>query len=229
MKLVLATSNKGKVREIKALCEDYEVIPYSELIEDLLKSGCFVRLIVKCAVMKGLLQYRSTILVMAGIFAASTAWLIINKTSPQEPEEPDVHHHAGFVIFADGEKVDFSADKYMHTVECSLDEHEHTPEEEQIEKAHLHSGIGDVVHVHRPDVVWADLFINLNYSLGDASFSAYLNDELVSDIFTTPIAAYNSLVIITGEAQASPAAYLEQAITLDHIMAAESMVESCGK
>lgn len=34
MKLVLATSNKGKVREIKALCEDYEVVPYSELIEE---------------------------------------------------------------------------------------------------------------------------------------------------------------------------------------------------
>ncbi len=34
MKLVLATSNKGKVREIKALCKDYEVIPYSELIEE---------------------------------------------------------------------------------------------------------------------------------------------------------------------------------------------------
>ncbi|MEA1982235.1 MAG: RdgB/HAM1 family non-canonical purine NTP pyrophosphatase [Campylobacterota bacterium] len=33
MKLVLATSNKGKVREIKALCSEYEVIPYSELIE----------------------------------------------------------------------------------------------------------------------------------------------------------------------------------------------------
>jgi len=34
LKLVLATSNKGKVREIKALCEDYEVIPYSELIDE---------------------------------------------------------------------------------------------------------------------------------------------------------------------------------------------------
>ena len=34
MKLVLATSNKGKVREIKELCEDYEVVPYSELIEE---------------------------------------------------------------------------------------------------------------------------------------------------------------------------------------------------
>ena len=34
MKLVLATSNKGKVREIKALCEDYEVVAYSELIPE---------------------------------------------------------------------------------------------------------------------------------------------------------------------------------------------------
>ncbi|QSZ42825.1 RdgB/HAM1 family non-canonical purine NTP pyrophosphatase [Sulfurimonas aquatica] len=34
MKLVLATSNKGKVREIKALCQDYEVVPYVELMEE---------------------------------------------------------------------------------------------------------------------------------------------------------------------------------------------------
>jgi len=34
LKLVLATSNKGKVREIKALCEKYEIVPYSELIDE---------------------------------------------------------------------------------------------------------------------------------------------------------------------------------------------------
>jgi len=34
LKLVLATSNKGKVREIKALCSEYEVTPYSELIKE---------------------------------------------------------------------------------------------------------------------------------------------------------------------------------------------------
>ena len=34
MKLVLATSNKGKVREIQAMCKDFEVVPYSELIEE---------------------------------------------------------------------------------------------------------------------------------------------------------------------------------------------------
>ncbi len=41
MRLVLATSNKGKVREIKALYSEYEVIPYSELIEefDIIEDG----------------------------------------------------------------------------------------------------------------------------------------------------------------------------------------------
>ena len=34
MKLVLATGNKGKLREIQALCHGYEVLPYSELIEE---------------------------------------------------------------------------------------------------------------------------------------------------------------------------------------------------
>jgi XTP/dITP diphosphohydrolase len=33
LKLVLATSNKGKLREIKALCSEYDVVPYSDLIE----------------------------------------------------------------------------------------------------------------------------------------------------------------------------------------------------
>ena len=33
LKLVLATGNKGKVREIKQMCEDFEVIPYTELID----------------------------------------------------------------------------------------------------------------------------------------------------------------------------------------------------
>jgi XTP/dITP diphosphohydrolase len=34
VRLILATSNKGKVREIKALCKDFEVIPYSEIIDE---------------------------------------------------------------------------------------------------------------------------------------------------------------------------------------------------
>ncbi len=33
-KLVLATSNKGKVREIKELCQHYEVVAYTELIDE---------------------------------------------------------------------------------------------------------------------------------------------------------------------------------------------------
>ncbi len=34
MKLVLATSNKGKVKEIKELCANHEVLAYSELLDE---------------------------------------------------------------------------------------------------------------------------------------------------------------------------------------------------
>ena len=34
MKLILATSNKGKVKEIKELCEEFEVLPYSEIMDE---------------------------------------------------------------------------------------------------------------------------------------------------------------------------------------------------
>jgi len=33
MRIVLATSNSGKVREIKAMCEDFEVVPYTDLTD----------------------------------------------------------------------------------------------------------------------------------------------------------------------------------------------------
>lgn len=33
MRIVLATSNKGKVREIKQMCKDFEVVPYTDLID----------------------------------------------------------------------------------------------------------------------------------------------------------------------------------------------------
>ncbi len=34
MKLILATSNKGKVKEIKAMCKEHEVVAYSELMDE---------------------------------------------------------------------------------------------------------------------------------------------------------------------------------------------------
>ena len=34
MKLILATGNKGKVREIQEYCKNFDVIPYNELIEE---------------------------------------------------------------------------------------------------------------------------------------------------------------------------------------------------
>jgi len=41
MKIVLASANKGKIKEIKSYCKDSEVIPYSDLLEsfDIVEDG----------------------------------------------------------------------------------------------------------------------------------------------------------------------------------------------
>jgi len=33
MKIILASGNKGKIREIASYCTDHEVLPYSDIIE----------------------------------------------------------------------------------------------------------------------------------------------------------------------------------------------------
>ena len=43
MKLVLATSNKGKVREIKHIYEDLDVVAYSDLIEPFEKENALIK------------------------------------------------------------------------------------------------------------------------------------------------------------------------------------------
>ena len=56
----------------------------------------------------------------------------------------------------------------MHIEPCRDEEHEKEKKdakEIQLEKAHLHDMIGDVVHVHYKGTRWKDLFANLNYKV----------------------------------------------------------------
>ena len=122
-------------------------------------------------------------------------------------------------------KLDFSGEEYMHQINCSVDDHEH--DDDPFESAHLHSGIGNVAHVHRPNVVWGDLFSNLKLDFNTASFSAYINGIQKDNIRNLPIEGYSSLVLIVGD-QSSKSAYLKEAVTIDDIKTAESMIESCG-
>jgi len=78
---------------------------------------------------KKLLVFLLAIVLLAWFFL-----VLINKIQSQQ----SIHYHTGFLIYIDGILQDFSAQKY---IEISA---------YQIEKAHLHDNVGDVVHVHQP-------------------------------------------------------------------------------
>jgi hypothetical protein len=144
---------------------------------------------------------------------------------PYQEEVTHPHIHAGFLIYRDNRLIDFSDAKYMHVEVCSEDP-SHSATNEQIEKAHLHNLVGDVVHVHRTNAVWGDLFQNLGYQL-DATASAYIDGEQISAIKDYPIQAFDSLIILEGE-NTTLEEKIASAVTSERIAAVEAMIESCG-
>ena len=82
-----------------------------------------------------------------------TAWIT--------PQAYRVHYHANMAVYIDGEKWDFSEDKYMEeTSRCNV-VHDVLPED----RIHLHDKNGDTVHVHMAASTWGDLFNNLYWNL----------------------------------------------------------------
>jgi hypothetical protein len=74
------------------------------------------------------------------------------------------HYHANFAVFVDGERLDLSAMHYMQDIAaCKANPDLILP----VERAHLHEGIHDVVHVHHEGATWGHFFTNIGFALGD--------------------------------------------------------------
>lgn len=136
-----------------------------------------------------------------------------------------IHYHAGFQIYKDNALLDLSGLEYMNLKPCGEHDEILSPEEEQIEKAHLHDFTGDVAHVHREGALWSDLFKNIKIEINPAE--AYINGQKTENILTVPIKAYDSIVIFEGE-NSDIETKLESRVTIEHIKEAESKSENCG-
>ncbi len=136
-----------------------------------------------------------------------------------------VHYHAGFQIYMNGKLQDYSSTEFMHLKPCGTHEDTGDKEDEQLEKAHLHDNVGDVIHVHRNGVVWNDVFTNLKLQIPTATVSAYMNGKKIVDIKKYPVKPYDSLVLMIGKEDKT---YLKKAVTVTHIKQHEKKSESCG-
>lgn len=157
------------------------------------------------------------LLILILAIALTTGFFILKK---------EVHYHAGFQVYVDDEIQDFSDLAYMQIEPCGDEEHKKESEEhEQIEKAHLHDGVDDVVHVHRENAVWGDLFTNINFPISD-ELKAYVNGATVENILNYPITSYDSVVMFQGEINELDEK-LKDAVTREHIIEVEGKSETC--
>ena len=137
----------------------------------------------------------------------------------------EMHYHAGFQIYVNGQRQDYSDFRFMNLEPCSQDQKH--DEDGQMEKAHLHDNVGDVVHVHSQGALWFDLFKNIKVSFDlRLSITAYVNGQLVEHIFERAIQPYDSVVIFVGSVDVTK---LSDAVTKEHIIQVEQKSESCGK
>src|SRR5258706_10677792 len=165
------------------------------------------------------IQLLSLIFIVA-IAISSVYFLIFRKPAKE------IHYHAGFLVYVDGQLQDFTPSKYMETQPCYTNKVKHPPEDNQKEKAHLHDGIGDVVHVHRANTTWGDLFKNIDFSFpATESAVGYINNTQINDIFHYPIKPDDSAIIVSGDIKAID---LKRYVTVDHIKEIESKSETCG-
>ncbi len=137
---------------------------------------------------------------------------VVSK-KPADPEK--VHYHAGFVVFENGKKLNFSDNKYMFIKPCTIDGEEiENPGDEQIEKAHLHDNVGDVIHIEEEGAIWRDLFTNINFPVDYSKVEAYINGEIVPNFESQSIKSNDSLVLFFGSVDKS---LLSQAPTKEYI------------
>lgn len=86
----------------------------------------------------------------------------------------EYHAHADFAVFANGQKMDFAKEEFMHKETCGKPGEEHvidlnTPEG-MADATHLHDLNGNVAHFHHENATLAMFFKGLGFDLTGECF-----------------------------------------------------------
>jgi hypothetical protein len=152
---------------------------------------------------------------------------ILNKKNPAPTSsQKEIHYHAGFRIYVDGELQNFTKLDYMSIKPCAVDEDEKHEETEE-DMLHLHDGVGDVVHIHGPNRKWKHLFAYLKLN-PEESVTAYNGAAAVEKPLESPITAYQSMTFFVGDEPGNKDQILAAPISKEYIKKMEKKSENCG-
>lgn len=108
-----------------------------------------------------------TFAVMAGLLIGALVILGIRFFTYKLPDQ--VHYHANFALFVNGQREEFKGPQYYQEVAvCSSTNDITLPQQ----RAHMHDNVNTVIHVHDHAVTWGQFFANLGWTLGPTSVAA---------------------------------------------------------
>jgi len=125
-------------------------------------------------------------------------------------DKKEVHYHANFAVFVDGERLPFDTFTFYEEIESCGGLGVENPKI----RAHMHDQVNHVVHVHDNGVSWGHFFANLSYFNGDTVFKTdsatyvedddteirfLLNDKEVQTTANRPIGNEDVLLVSIGD------------------------------
>jgi hypothetical protein len=123
--------------------------------------------------MKRFTKKQAISLILAALLGAF--WLIAIRFVLLEKQE--VHYHANFAVFVDGERLPFDRFTFYEEIESCGGPDVNNPKI----RAHMHDQVNHVVHVHDNGASWGHFFANLSFTNGDSVFrtdsATYVEDD----------------------------------------------------
>ena len=111
----------------------------------------------------------------AGFIVGALVILGIRFATYHPPD--DVHYHANFAVYIDGQQEQFKSPfYYIDTADSCSAMQQITPHD----RAHMHDGVNNVVHVEDHAVTWAQFFQNLGWVV-DSKVIRTQSQVLVAD------------------------------------------------
>lgn len=103
---------------------------------------------------------RMTAVVLLIGFIGGFLWLAGIRFFAAQPEE--VHYHANFAVYINGEREEFSLPTYYEEVAACTTAYANNPKG----RTHMHDRINDVIHVHDARVTYGNFFQVLGWGIG---------------------------------------------------------------
>lgn len=132
----------------------------------------------------------------------------------------EVHYHANFAVYINGQQEQFKAPNYYEeeaATSCSASE-ANKSEDSPMSRVHMHGNVNDVVHVEDGRVTWGNFFTVLGWNVGadyvatrdsfyqnssQGNVTYILNGKKVENIANTIINDQDKLLVNYGNQSAS--------------------------